>query len=382
MGEGRKEQGDEINILEKDNNRYNHIDLLKFLAMLFVIVYHGTTVSVDFVEEKGVWQYVHYIMRPLLSVCAPVFFLVNGYLLFNRPLDLKKHVFKTVKLIILTVIWRLITVASLLILVPEERCGYTFQEFGREVLKADQGYISHLWFMGALVCIYICFPLLKSTFDKNRKIFLYFLCVCALLTFGNKAANMFISFIEFLFTGRISGAENINCFNMFNPFREMSGYTLVYFSVGGLLGQLHIDRQKEIMRKYSCTAVFAIIASTLLLAGWGIFRSAATGSLWDIVWNGYDTFFTFVNVLALYLLSLNYRTGVGSKVAGFVRMVSENTLGIYFLHVIILYPTAIYVKDCIWFENVAMNFVYALVVMAISALPAFLLKKIISRRKN
>lgn len=361
---------------EINSSRYDHIDLLEFVAMLFVIIYHGTTAPFDFIEYEGVIPYINYLVRPILSVCVPLFFLANGYLLLGKPLNLKKHVVKTVKIIIITVIWRILTVASLLLLMPGNERGYSIREYCMEVLRADQGYISHLWFMGALVCIYIFFPLLKIVYDKNLKIFIYFICVCAIMTFGNKLINMLMTLISVVFMGNIGGAEDINYFNMFNPFAGMCGYTLVYFGIGGLLYYVQNQIKEKIDLKHNCMAVFGIICMVLLSAGWGIFRSRESGDVWDIVWNGYDTLFTLGNVLLIYFLSLNYRPTAGNKAAHFIQVISCNTLGIYFLHVIILYPTLVYIKNIPLFCNVGMNIVYALMVMCMSVLLTLIIKKI------
>lgn len=91
----------------------------------------------------------------------------------------------------------------------------------------------HLWYMGALVCIYILFPLLKVVFDNSRKVFIYFTVVCAILTFGNELINHFIT-ILLNTAGLYEGIIDVNWFNDFNPFRNIFGYAFVYFCVGGL----------------------------------------------------------------------------------------------------------------------------------------------------
>lgn len=359
-----------------DSSRYDHIDLLEFIAMLFVIIYHGTTAPFDFEEKESVIRYVNYLIRPILSTCVPIFFLANGYLLFGKPLNLRKHIKKTVKIIVITVIWRILTVAGLLLLIPGNENGYSIKEFCLEVLKADQGYISHLWFMGALVCIYIFFPLLKAAYDNNMKVFIYFICVCALMTFGNKFLNMLMTLLKYAFAGNMIGMEDVNYFNMFNPFVGICGYTFVYFGIGGVLYHFQSQIKEKTNIKHSCIAISGIVCSVMALAGWGIFRSRVSGEIWDIVWNGYDTFFTLINVLLIYFLSLNYRPPAGSISGRFIRVISCNTLGIYFLHVIFLYPTLAYIKEIPVFCNIGMNVIYALAVMYISVLTALIIKKI------
>lgn len=359
-----------------DGGRYDHIDLLEFIAMLFVIVYHGTTVPFNFIEQESVIRYINYLIRPMLSVCVPLFFLANGYLLFSKSLNLKKHFIKTTKIVIITIIWRMVTIAGLLFLIPGNKKQSHITEFFLEVLRGDQGYISHLWFMGALVCIYIFFPLLKVAYDNNKKVFFGFICTCAFITFGNKAINMLVALMKFIFTGNISGIEDVNYFNMFNPFVGICGYTFVYFGIGGLLFYFQSEIKERVNRRNSCKAILGLGCSILALAGWGIFRSKASGEIWDIVWNGYDTLFNLLNVLLIYFLSMNYKPKKRGIIKQFIQMVSCNTMGIYFLHVLLLYPTLIYIKSIPLFCSVGMNIVYAFGIMCVCVLLSLLLKKV------
>lgn len=76
-----------------------------------------------------------------------------------------------------------------------------------------------------------------------------------------------------------------------------------------------------------------IIAFNCMIYGFvGVTFSHSIGFMWDIVWNGYDTIFTFVNVIALFSLSLSY-----NKNCLLLKVVSCNTLGIFFMHNIFIW---------------------------------------------
>lgn len=72
----------------------------------------------------------------------------------------------------------------------------------------------------------------------------------------------------------------------------------------------------------------------------------------------------------------NYRPTTGNKAARFIQMISCNTLGIYFLHVIILYPTLVYIRRTPLFCNIGMNMIYAFGIMCASVLLVLIIKKI------
>ena len=96
--------------------------------------------------------------------------------------------------------------------------------------------------------------------------------------------------------------------------------------------------------------------------------------MWDIVWNGYDTIFTLINVVALYVISVYYKS-VG-WIGSFIRIIGKNSLGIYFIHIIvgnILQPFYSQLECSTMFLT---NIIYAFVILLCSLLFAIILKKI------
>ena len=70
-------------------NRDVTIDLLKCLAILMVIIYHAPLYTVDIIKDPSLLQYARYFFKTIFSLYVPLFFIVNGYLLFNEKLHLK-----------------------------------------------------------------------------------------------------------------------------------------------------------------------------------------------------------------------------------------------------------------------------------------------------
>lgn len=87
--------------------RMPSIDFDEALAMFFVVLYHSHYYTTNFVEY-GASAFPYYLLNGLLSTCVPMFFLVNGYLLFRKELNLRKHIIKTVRLTVVTIIWSFI----------------------------------------------------------------------------------------------------------------------------------------------------------------------------------------------------------------------------------------------------------------------------------
>lgn len=91
------------------------VDLMETIAMYLVVLYHGTI----YAENSELDKCLMYFFRTIISTSVPIFFFVNGYLLFNRKFELKKHILKTIRLIVLTGIWAVITLGLLMVIKNE-----------------------------------------------------------------------------------------------------------------------------------------------------------------------------------------------------------------------------------------------------------------------
>jgi surface polysaccharide O-acyltransferase-like enzyme len=310
--------------------KYDYIDLLKAIAIYFVVIYHFNNLEIDFIKVRNNTSYLNYFIESILSTCVPIFFFVNGALLLNkRELDIKKHVRKIINIIILVIIWGAITLIALSYI---RNKSLVFSIFGiiKRIFDLRMGWVNHLWFLEALIVIYIFLPLIYTTYKNNLKHFYFFFFCVMLLTFGNTLLIHSTTIISFLFQKFTFGNHIKNCFSDFNAFRGIFGFSIGYFLLGGILFSY-----KDLLntKKTRVLSAFAILASMLFLFLFGIIISKRQNQIWDIVWNGYDTIFTLIIVVSIFIISIKYKQkGIIGK---WVQMIGENSLGIYFLHVII-----------------------------------------------
>ena len=250
-----------------------------------VLSYHGTNYSYNFLQgSNNILFYLRYYFRTILSCCVPLFFFANGFLLFDRQFDLKRHILKIFRLVILTGVWGIIDLFILMFIRNE---FLSIKDFLIGVWTCKQGWINHLWYMQALVVIYFLFPLIKTVYDKRRDVFAFFTVAAAIFTFGNVAINVLVSIAAHLVLGK-GTVYTFNWFNGFNPFRGIYGYSFVYFCMGGIAYEI-LDKLIFLKRKWVCIAT--ILASMFGLFAVGIALSHITEQSWDVVWNGYDTIF-------------------------------------------------------------------------------------------
>ena len=79
--------------------RIQYLDIIKVISIFLVVFCHFVLLSETVPANI------------LMVACwsgVPMFFMVNGALLFTRPLKLEKHIRKTILIYIVLVAWRLI----------------------------------------------------------------------------------------------------------------------------------------------------------------------------------------------------------------------------------------------------------------------------------
>lgn len=352
----------------KSNNvmkeRYDFIDLMKSIAIIMVLIYHNIFFNISIVESNNIQVYMNYLFTSLLSCCVPLFFFINGALLLNKKLDIKKHTKKIIRIIIITEIWACITL--LLMMVAKEQI-LNIKEFFKAMWQWKSMWINHLWFLPSLVVIYIFFPVIKSAYDNNKSYFKFFLVVTLVCTFGNKLLYMFMNILHNNF---LWGEKNL--LNNYNAFRGIYGYSIGYFMIGGICFK-YKDKFKK--KNFKEIAIILYVCSLIGLGTYGICQSNIIKKTYDIVWNGYDTVFTLINVIAIFVLTLSYQNKKNA-IGKLIKLIAENSLGIYCIHQII---SAFLMKLYIllpFARNTIASIAYAFVLLGISLIACLVFKKL------
>lgn len=360
----------------QQNKRYYFIDIIESLAMLMVILCHCETYSYDIVNHRDFLTYIAYYSRAILSTAVPLFFLANGYLLFSRPMNIKKHMKKTLRLVFLSVIWSIIVVAGTMIIRQEPLSP---KNFVLTILYQKDGWLSFIWYIGALVSMYIFFPALKFAYDNSKRYFMAFTFICFLLTFGIKFAEDIIAVISILI-GREPFLLDFEFIQLFNPFSTGNQYTFVYFCLGGLI----FHYQNKIITVFRNKRITLLFFVFLLSVGIQVAKSSLFSlyynQLYGVIVNGYKALFNLIASLSLFIIimRLNYDRTHNGKI---ITLISKNTLGIYFMHELVLRITLPYVKQFFFFTNIIGNIVYGIIVLLICLCICLLLRKIPVLRK-
>lgn len=191
--------------------RYANLDLLKDLAIFLVIFYHvGGMKSAQIIlaaSPSNLMSFVDYALASAISLCMPLFFLVNGMLLLNRPLSIRAHIRKIVSIILLMIFW---SFATQLIFseVGIYQQKLTIPNLIRNTYALPFPLNNHLWFMEALGVLYIVFPLIKAVYDHERAWFNFFLVIVIICTVGNETLNMMVNIFHLFRTGAVEAMSN------------------------------------------------------------------------------------------------------------------------------------------------------------------------------
>ena len=356
----------ENSIGARTGTRYAGLDLMKTLAIFFVILYHGMAFESYILTDGSALSYIKYFLQGLLCICVPVFFFVNGALMLQKEFAIKKHIRKLLKLVFLILFWGSLTLA---VLMPVRSEFFGAFEFVKSLLSLRGNWIHHIWFLCALFGVYIFMPLIKNCFDTSKRVFAYFILAVMLFSFGGTLIVQVFDLVGFAMGKNISVA-GLALFQKLDPFAS-TAYALGYFMLGGLLFQ---KREALNLKKYRVLAVIFAICAALCIFFYGVMMSRRDGVQYDVVCSLYDSVFALVLTVSLFLLVLPMKAE--NKLGKFLALCGSNTLGIYLIHWIILTS----LEDILWripyYSTTLGKLVFCVILFFVSLGLSALIKKI------
>ncbi len=325
--------------LRHDNSsRHPGIDIIKTIAVFFVVIYHSSQVGddkyafIDIVSNPSFTSYANYFIMTLLSTCVPLFFMVNGALMLNRPhLSTRKHILRIIKVAIIFGFWSLV-MTSALEPIYGEPIGAA--EKIKLLFTLKQGWNHPLWFFYALAICFAFLPILRAAFRHHRSAFYFFATLVFIFTFSNvflwQAEN--IAAILGWRPKAFSDANiDVAIHTAYNPFTFNYAYTLGYYMLGGIL----FYYSNTIKQRISPLKIFLLLPIPLtLLWGYAIMVSLHRNKVWDVTFFGYSTIFTLFTTALVFSWSLSHEA-MTHRTTVLVTLISEHSLGIYVISWII-----------------------------------------------
>ena len=321
--------------------RYYSFDLLKCIAIILVVFYHASNTNII----------VHDILFPLYSIGVPLFFIVNGALLFNKDFATDKHYRKILKIIILTIVWTFI-ILSLISIFGEK--DFTLAEIVKIGWFGDTKYvINQYWFLKALIILYLFFPLFKRTFDVDKFNIIIFFSICTVFTIGLTSIYLLHQLFNYILNKPLI-SEIKNYIPWYNFFENYSySFSFAYFLSRGI-----ILFYKDKMRRNIYLYIYCFILSWIIAVLYSYFLRQHMIQ-WDACFNGYSTPMTFIMTISIFIISIIKPI---NKLPLLIELISKNTLGIYLIHGIIIYFTRQFFIEA----NIILYFIYATFILLTS----------------
>ena len=288
--------------------RNQNLDLIKCIACLGVVGLHSVGM-------------VNYTIYYLCDFGVPLFFMVNGFLMFSKEEISYGYAFrKMLNLLKIVVLWNLLIMLPVLV-------------FRRKIVNPvrlcleslfQKGYLWHFWFFGALVLLYLLLPLLHKLLKDNPLLHgvvcLLLMCICILVS-------------------DISMVKGYSL-QMFVPQTLRLWTWLLFFLFGGLCYALlpGISKKLPLWIHGSLVLLFTIL-SNLVQKKAGLYL--IHNRLADLF---YDNITSMIWYAVLFTSLL--RLPIKQSVSGLITRISSLTMGIFILHPILLAGiTSFYVPD-------------------------------------
>lgn len=278
--------------------RNQNLDLIKCIACLGVVGLHSVGM-------------VNYTIYYLCDFSVPLFFMVNGFLMFSKEEISYGYAFrKILNLIKVVVLWNLLIMLPVLV-------------FRRKIVNPvrlcleslfQKGYLWHFWFFGALMLLYLFLPLLHKLLENNSFLYgvvcLLLMCICILISDVSMVKGYSLQ--------------------MFVPQTLRLWTWMLFFLFGGLCYTLLpvISKKFPLWIHGSLALLFTILSNMVQKkAGLYLIHNRLADLFYDnitsTIW--YAVLFTFL-----------LRLPVKQSLSGLITRLSSLTMGIFILHPILL----------------------------------------------
>ena len=308
--------------IESNPQRLCSLDILKTIAIFLVITLHAGVWKTDFLQD-GIFdfnQWMQYSFR-LLAEGVPLFFMVNGYLLFRKKsFDFDKHIKKIVNIAMVYALWNILLTLNQVLTHKE---AVEFQSMVRHFISGD--YTSILWFFKSLIFVYILFPVIKHAFDKEKKLYQSLFLIVLLFTVGSRfiaETDVVLKSTGFDFLTGISGF-----LYEFLPLSSNGMTSLCYFMLGGML----LDYEGSVKEKRIKWIIAGFIA-WIVEIGWHTILSNLRGATFGSFWFG--NICEIIICIGLFAVFMNIK--LNKSLETLFKITGDTTMAVYLLHTIFL----------------------------------------------
>lgn len=341
-------------MMDKKSQRDYNMDLLRIFASFLVILIHVCAHNFYNTPINSI-EWLSYDMYDSMARSAvPIFLMISGVFFLNEKtqVNLKKlYTKKIFKLVVVFIIWSFIYAVF---------CTFTKRIDSSIFLSSFITGHFHLWFIPAIIGIYIISPFIYR-FIKNsdEKIFKYFLII-----FISSSLLKTISYLQFL-----PYYEYITLFLKLFPIDIICNY-YSYFILGYFLYNYNVSKKfTKSIYILSIISIFLCFLGCYILSRYLGYNNADFMKEFSI--------FSVIESIGIFLFFKNYNFA-GKEVFGKrITDISNCTLGIYVIHMLIMYLLFDYNLIQIRSFNTILSVpIISILIFVISLVIVYLFKKI------
>jgi|GEM_PF-6102701 len=357
--------------------RITSLEILKIICCIFVVTIH---ISNDYRRQGSVAWRVMFV-ESFIRCCVPVFFILTGYFIFQREKNIKEIYLRIIKEFVIPV-----TCLSLFNSIfadviynqgtfIESIKTYQFNdfiEFLKGIIRLQYpGPSVHLWYLNAVIGIYIAYPILKIICVNEQRI--------------NKIRHYLLG-ILFLGLIVIPTIERMypELGNILNIPMLIKEYPYLYILIGY---ELSITTLKKQHKWLGAMLYFAGSILTFILCVWEVYLD---GHL-NLFFFDYQTLGVFISAVGIFLFFQGIKIYSETKIK-VIHILAKQTYTIYLIHYILLmmyysygirdYLESVFPKTIFYIVYVGLCFGSALLISLAFSYMKVRIKKVLTKRRN
>ena len=338
--------------------RKHYIDFMKGIAIIGVIVIHIATERLS--QCYNVTDLIIYeAFYGLARFSVPFFFMVTGYLMLrpSKELSLKKlYLNYILRIIVAAFVYGIIYKIERMIL-DNSYDGILGFVKGYVVEFATGKLEFHFWYVYAIVGVYIAIPILRAFIKSaDRRLIEYFLIVWVI-------ANLFFVISK---SGYIPFVSNVlDQYHFVGMFVEYLGYPVLGFYL------MNYDFSKKVR-------IISVVVGLLFIVvaiGLTVYDVVLYGQ-YRIEYMAYCGIFVMAYSVGMCFIFKNLSLKYDSFVPKIIYKLGQNTLGMYFIHMVFVILIFQYNICNYQIFPVVDMIIYTLIVLLLSAAVTFVIQKI------
>ncbi|QPG03722.1 acyltransferase family protein [Latilactobacillus sakei] len=324
-----------------ETKRSYNIDLAKTIAYIGVVFLH----VVGKATENGYsGSIAGQILYNLGTLAVPMFFVVNGYLLFGKKsVSYKYSGIKIMNILGVILGWNILY--AILYFVAKHKIKNPVVLTYNNLLQKEFFY--QFWFMGSLIICYLLLPILNNIWHRRFKAFIGIFLVALIVSLCFDIRNIMV--------GGSPIQENI-----IQTFRIWTWF--MYYILGGIIKKINSNKQLPIFNP----AISIIMVVGMLIYEYFIKYRYHTG----FAEYNYDNLLIILTVTVVFIAILNLK--IPHKFNTTILFLSQNGFGVYVLHIIFLKA----IGKLLNLTNIWQNILGLLVVLIGSYLLTYIISKI------